>query len=54
MKKALIFFFALATLAACKKESEDIVIVPYPNDITFCEGCFNVKGAAVTYDPSLD
>lgn len=54
MKKALIIFFALATLAACKKESEDIVIVPYPNDITFCEGSFNVKGAAVTYDPSLD
>ena len=35
-------------------EAQEINIVPYPNDITVVEGSFNAKGAAVTYDESLD
>ena len=55
--KRLIFLCLSACvllLAQSCAEAPEINIVPYPNDITVVEGSFNAKGAAVTYDESLD
>lgn len=54
MKKILFFLLTLASLTGCKTDCENIVIVPYPNEMTFGEGRFNAEGAPVTYDSSLD
>ena len=57
MKKTiLILSVAFAMLSCAEAERQDKLssIVPYPNEIQAGEGEFNAKGAAVTYDASLD
>ena len=57
MKKTiLILSVALAVLSCAEAERQDRLsaLVPYPNEVQAGEGVFNAKGAAVTYDASLD
>ena len=56
MKKILLFA-GLALAAACTTEvrqSNVLDVIPYPNEVQVGEGTFNAKGAAVTYEESLD
>ena len=55
--RKILFALTLAFVAACgsdKHQSNVLDVVPYPNDVQAGEGEFNAKGAAVTYDASLD
>jgi hexosaminidase len=57
MKKTiLIVSAALALLSCAEVDCGDRLsaVVPYPNEVNASEGEFNAKGAAVTYDASLD
>ena len=55
--RKILFALTLAFVAACgsdKHQSNVLDVVPYPDDVQAGEGEFNAKGAAVTYDASLD
>lgn len=56
MRRLFASFAAMfaAFLVISGTELPRIDIIPYPNDITWGEGEFNAKGAAMTYDPALD
>lgn len=56
MRRLFASFAAMfaAVLVISGTELPRIDIIPYPNDITWGEGEFNAKGAAMTYDAALD
>ena len=48
MKRFLIFFATVFVSVSCVSEASQthvIDVVPYPNDVQFAQGHFNVKGA---------
>jgi len=57
MKIFLIFFATVFVSVSCVSEASEthvIDVVPYPNDVQFAQGQFNVKGASVSYDGAID
>ena len=54
MKIFLIFFATVSVLLSCAERTPVINVVPYPNDVQFAQGQFNVKGASVSYVGAID
>ena len=54
MKRLLFFISALSVLLSCAERTPVINVVPYPNDVQFAQGQFNVKGASVSYVGAID
>lgn len=57
MKIFLIFFATVFVSVSCVSEASEthvIDVVPYPNDVQFAQGQFNVKGASVSYVGAID
>lgn len=57
MKHFLIAFLCVGFALSCSKDVKEnsiYAVVPFPNDVECAEGTFLAKGAAVTYDSSLD
>lgn len=56
MKRLLLLWSAVLLASAITScvEGQDIVLVPYPDEIHQGEGTFKAKGAPVTYSDSLD
>lgn len=57
MKRFLIFFATVFVSVSCVSEASQthvIDVVPYPNDVQFAQGQFNVKGASVSYVGTID
>ena len=57
MKIFLIFFATVFVSVSCVSEASQthvIDVVPYPNDVQFAQGQFNVKGASVSYVGAID
>ena len=57
MKRIFPLCAALALFAACSQplpNPEAFSVIPCPNEVSFSQGAFNVKGVAVSVDPALD
>ena len=55
MKKLTLFLSALVLLSACTKpQPQAFQVIPMPDQVTVSEGCFSVKGVAVSIDQNMD
>ena len=55
MKKLIRIFSALALLGACANPTpQEFHVIPMPATVNLAEGTFSVKGAAVSFDESMD
>ena len=55
MQKISLIVSALLLLAACAKpQPQEFHVIPMPDQVTLSEGCFSVKGVAVSIDQNMD